>query len=581
MTDAVAMGTHDEREIGSVTENKASSVLAGLPGGGLNIGYEAVDKHVAAGRQDVTALRCIAKNGDLRDVSYGELSAASTRFAGGLVAVAGDNPRVATVAGRIPELFVAALGTLKAGGTFTPLFAAFGPDPIQQRLELGNINVLVTTAALYRRKIMQIREALPLLHHVVLLDGATDQEAGTLGYEDLMAAAPETTTVCRTDADTLALVHFTSGTTGTPKGAMHVHGAVQSHVTSGRQVLDLRLGDVYWCTADPGWVTGTTYGIISPLCNGVTCILDEGGFDAERWYSVVEEHRVNVWYTAPTAIRMMMRSGVQLAHEHDLSSLRVVASVGEPLNPEAVRWGELAFDQPILDNWWQTETGSIMIANVPGMDVRRGSMGRPLPGIDAAIVQRGQDGTVIRGDDGNPVPVSEPGETGELALRSGWPSMFRGYLGEEERYQKCFVGEWYCSGDLARRDEDGYFWFVGRGDDVIKSAGHLIGPFEVESVLLEHPAVAEAGVIGKPDVVAGEVVKAFISLAPDFTEDLELIRDISGFARGRLGAAVAPREIQVTDSLPKTRSGKIVRRLLRARELGLPLGDTSTLEGVT
>jgi acetyl-CoA synthetase len=351
---------------------------------------------------------------------------------------------------------------------------------------------------------------------------------------------------------------------------MHVHEAVVAHHETARLALDFHPDDRFWCTADPGWVTGTSYGIIAPLTHGLTMIVDEADFDAERWYGIIKDEGVTVWYTAPTAIRMLMKAGTPLARQHDLRSLRFLGSVGEPLNPEGVVWGLEAFDQPFHDNWWQTETGGIMIANFAAMDIRPGSMGRPLPGVEAAIVCRASDGTVTE--------IVEPDVQGELALRPTWPSMFRGYLGEEERYRKCFAGGFYLTGDLARRDADGYYWFVGRADDVIKSSGHLIGPFEVESALLEHEAVAEAGVIGKPDPVAGEVVKAFVSLKPGFSADDELRRSILARARTRLGAVVAPKEIAFVPNVPKTRSGKIMRRLLKARELGLPEGDTSTLE---
>jgi acetyl-CoA synthetase len=340
------------------------------------------------------------------------------------------------------------------------------------------------------------------------------------------------------------------------------------HAMSGRVALDLHPGDTYWCTADPGWVTGTSYGIISPLVNRVTMIVDEADFELERWYGILERERVQVWYTAPTAIRMLMRAGRDAAQGHDFSNLRFMASVGEPLNPEGVVWGQEVFGNPIHDNWWQTETGGIMIANTAAMDIKPGSMGRPLPGIEAGIVERTADG----------VRECVPGEIGELALRPGWPSMMRAYLHEQARYDKCFVGGWYLSGDLAMKDADGYFWFVGRADDLIKSSGHLIGPFEVESALIEHPAVAEAGVIGIPDETAGEVVKAYVALNRGFEASEALEREIRGHARKRLGPAVAPRAIVFRQALPKTRSGKIMRRLLKARELGLPEGDLSTLE---
>jgi acetyl-CoA synthetase len=306
--------------------------------------------------------------------------------------------------------------------------------------------------------------------------------------------------------------------------------------------------------------------------HGVVNLVDEADFDAERWYRQLESQRVSVWYTAPTAIRRLMRIPEKPRQQYDLSALRLVLSVGEPLNPEAVVWGVDALGLPIHDNWWQTETGGIMIANYPAMDIRPGSMGKPLPGIEAAIVRHAEEGVQV---------ITEPNVEGELALKPGWPSMFRGYLHDEERYRKCFVGDWYLSGDLAKRDADGYFWFVGRADDIIKTSGHMVGPFEVESALMEHPAVAEAGVIGKPDALVGQVVKAFIVLKQSHKPSDELQLELLGFGRKRLGPAVAPKEIAFVASLPKTRSGKVMRRLLKARELGLPEGDLSTLENDT
>jgi acetyl-CoA synthetase len=375
----------------------------------------------------------------------------------------------------------------------------------------------------------------------------------------------------------MALLHFTSGTTGLPKGAIHVHEAVVAHHATGVSALDLHPEDVFWCTADPGWVTGMSYGVIAPLTRGVTSIVDEGELDAERWYRLIEEQRVTVWYTAPTALRMLMKAGATVARGFDLSSLRFVASVGEPLNPEVVVWAQEAFGLPVHDNWWQTETGGIMIANLAGAPVHPGSMGRPLPGVEVAVLARGPDGRAAV-HDGAVTEITTPDVDGELALRPGWPSMFRGYLHDEERYAKCFAGGWYLTGDVARRDADGWLWFVGRADDVIKSAGHLIGPFEVESVLMEHPTVLEAGVIGVPDPVAGEVVKAFVCLRPGVEPSDDLRLELIGFGRRRLGPAVAPRDIAFDQHLPKTKSGKIMRRLLKARELGLPEGDLSTLE---
>jgi acetyl-CoA synthetase len=559
----------------------ARAELAGLPGGGLNIAHEAVDRHADGPLAHTTALRFLGKHGGVRDITYAELQRETARFANALEALGvGWGERVFVLSGRIPELYIAALGTLKHGSVFSPLFSAFGPEPIEQRLALGDARVLVTTPALYKRKVAQLRERLPNLAHVLLVGDEAEVAAipDVQDFKRLMAAAGDTYEVAATAVEDMALLHFTSGTTGAPKGAVHVHEAVVAHRATGRIVLDLHPGDVFWCTADPGWVTGTSYGIIAPLTLGVTSVIDEADFDADRWYTILQEQRVSVWYTAPTALRMLMRIGAEVAHEYDLSSLRFIASVGEPLNPEVVLWGKEAFGMPIHDNWWQTETGGIMVANYRSMDVRPGSMGRPLPGIEAAVARRDAEGRPILAGDGGLELVRSPEEQGELVLRPGWPSMFRGYLGEQPRYERCFAGGWYLTGDLVRRDADGYFWFVGRGDDVIKSAGHLIGPFEVESALLAHPAVAEAGVIGKPDPVAGEIVKAFVSLAPGCDPGEELRKELLGFARQQLGAAVAPREIGFVASVPRNRSGKIMRRVLKARELGLPEGDISTLE---
>jgi acetyl-CoA synthetase len=547
--------------------------LDGLPGGrGLNIAHEAVDRHTAGLHGNRLALRWISRAGRCRDFTYDELRGATNRFANVLTRLGvkkGDV--VATLAGRIPGLYIAALGALKNGSVYTPLFSAFGPDPIVSRLTIAHARVLVTTDTLYHKKVEPMRGRLPALEHVLLIrETSAPLPTATRDFTGLLDAASDEFTIPPTDPQDLALLHFTSGTTGTPKGAMHVHEAVVAHHETARLALDFHAGDRFWCTADPGWVTGTSYGIIAPLTHGLTMVVDEADFDAERWYRIIEQERISVWYTAPTAIRMLMKVGAPLARRYDLRSLRFLGSVGEPLNPEGVAWGSEAFDRPFHDNWWQTETGGIMIANFASMAIRPGSMGRPLPGVDAAIVHRLPDGGVSI--------VEEPDVQGELALRPGWPSMFRGYLGEEARYRTCFAGGFYLTGDLARRDEDGYYWFVGRADDVIKSSGHLIGPFEVESVLLEHEAVAEAGVIGKPDPVAGEVVKAFVALKPGFTGDDDLRRSIMALARTRLGAVVAPKEVVFVAAVPKTRSGKIMRRLLKARELGLPEGDTSTLE---
>jgi acetyl-CoA synthetase len=545
--------------------------INGLADGGVNIGYEALDCHLNHPIQDKLALRWISKNDQITDFSYRELSQQTSRFADLLSKLGlSRGSRVFSLSGRRPELYIAAIGTLKAGCVFTPLFSAFGPDPIRSRMEIGSADLIITTRSLYRKKLRNWWRELPHIKAVLLIDGNPDDEPGCYDYSTLMADADPDKTCEQTQAEDMALLHFTSGTTGKPKGVIHVHEAVKHHINSTYYALDLKPDDIYWCTADPGWVTGTTYGIIAPLCLGVTMIVDEAEFDAERWYQILQDQQVTVWYTAPTAIRMLMKNGDTLPKQFDLSHLRFMASVGEPLNPEAVEWSERVLGMPFHDNWWQTETGGILIANVPSLPIKPGSMGKPLPGIVAGIVNPDSNGV--------PQIETQPMTVGELAVQPGWPSMFRGYLNKPEKYQSCFTEEWYLSGDLAMKDEDGYFWFVGRKDDLIKSSGHLIGPFEVESVLMEHPAVSEAGVIGVPDPVAGQVVKAFVAVKPDFSADEELQQALLGLARKRLGAAVAPKEIVFRHNLPKTRSGKIMRRLLKARELGLPEGDISTLE---
>jgi acetyl-CoA synthetase len=566
-----------------------AQLLDAARGRGMNLGWLCADRHVADGRGDRAALVFLDRAGDgsadhASAATYQALADASSRFANVLRSL--DVERGATVAsllGRSRPLVEAALGTWKAHAVFAPLFSAFGPEPLSTRLSLGRVKALLTTPSLYARKVGAVRSALPALRHILLIDdeGCATVDPGALrdipGAVDLAAALtrqPSTFDVGVTDDEEPAVLHFTSGTTGKPKGAVHVHGAGVVHAATGRLVLDLHDDDLFWCTADPGWVTGTSYGILAPLLCGVTSIVDEADFDAERWYRVLSEHRVTVWYTAPTAIRLLMRAGTELPKGYNLSALRFAGSVGEPLNPEAIWWSLDNLGVPFHDNWWQTETGGIMIANVVVDPIRPGSMGRPVPGVEAAIVRRRNPDDVRAG-----VDVVGDDVDGELALRAGWPSMFRGYLGDDARYRSCFADGWYLTGDLARRDADGYYWFVGRADDVIKTSGHLVGPFEVESALMEHAAIAEAAVVGIPDVVAGNVLKAFVVLKAGQVWSESLRLDVLGSARARLGPVVAPRDVVAVAELPRTRSGKILRRLLRARELGLPEGDLSMLEG--
>jgi acetyl-CoA synthetase len=540
-----------------------------LPGGGLNLAHEAIDRHCLHGQADKLAMIWEGKSGEKEQYTYDQMRRETNKFANVLAGLGvAKGERVFTFMERLPEIYFTVFGTLKAGCVIGPLFSAFGPDPVKDRLENSGATVLVTQPEL-RAKIAHILPQLPALKHIIVVNkgGRSNlpQVEGDVDYNELMAKASDELAPLSTTRDDYSIMHYTSGTTGKPKGAVHRHNSVIQQYATGKWSLDLHPDDIYWCTADPGWVTGTSYGMIAPWTNGVTQIIYEGGFSARKWYQIVQDYKVTVWYTAPTAIRMLMKSGSDLPKTFDMSSLRFMASVGEPLNPEGVVWGEEAFGMAIHDNWWQTETGAILISNYNSMEIRPGSMGRPIPGIEAGIIDA----------EGNEKPI---GENGNLAIRPGWPSMFQAYWQDEERYNSRFKGGWYFTGDEASMDADGYFWFVGRSDDVINTAGHLVGPFEVESALIEHPAVAEAGVIGKPDPIAMEVVKAFVSLKEGYEATDELRRELMGFARKKLAAAVAPREIEIIDSLPKTRSGKIMRRLLKARELGLDEGDTSTLE---
>ena len=574
----------------SVADIDAPRAAYDPPAQPFNIATEILDEWVATGSGSRTALRALARtdppDAPGRLVTYAELAADTDRFAHAVRQLGlAPGETVYLLAGRVPELYVALLGALKAGQLVCPLFSAFGPEPIRQRMDIGHAAALVTTEALYRRKILPIRDQLTA-RHVILLDAhdahePDDRSDGTVSFSSLMHGAPSTAFENSTAASDPALLHFTSGTTGTPKGAVHVHGALAMHRATTRDVLGVRAGDVYWCTADPGWVTGTSYGVIGPLSVGATTIVDEAELDAERWYGVLAHQGVAVWYTAPTAIRMLMRAGTELPTRFDLSQLRSAFSVGEPLGADAVRWGADHLGRPFRDTWWQTETGAIMIATGWDEPVREGSLGTTVESIEASLLLTDDEGEVSLDEDGHVVEVTDPDTMGMIALRPGWPSMFCAYLDNEERYRRTFCDGWYLSGDLARRDTDGYFWFVGRGDDVIKTAGHLIGPFEVEQALNDHADVVASGVYGVPDPVAGAVVHACVVLRPGVEGDDETINGLVAHARRQLGPALAPRRIVAVETLPTTRSGKVMRRLLRARELGLPEGDLSTLEGGT
>jgi acetyl-CoA synthetase len=469
---------------------------------------------------------------------------------------------------RIPELYLSFLGILKTGAIVQPLFSAFGEDSLFVRLENAQTKAVITQKK-HLSKVRKIRSKLPNLEFVIIVDAV---KPGELKKGEVLFSLDDSAPVEHFDifpatAESPSVLHYTSGTTGQPKGVKHVHYSIVSQYLTTKWVLDLHDEDIYWCTADPGWVTGTSYGIIGPWSLGATqCILDTG-FSAQAWYGFIEKYRVTVWYSAPTAIRSLMKAGDEVVKNFDLTSLRHLASVGEPLNSEAVIWSQRVFGKPFHDTFWQTETGSIMITNFPGMKIKPGSMGKPFPGITAAVL-----------DPETFVPLDEPGKAGLIAFRPGWPAMMRTYWRNEEKYREKFVNGWYLSGDRSTIDNEGYFWFIGRDDDVINTAGHLVSPFEVESALLEHPAVGESAVTSKPDEINMEVVKAFITLKPGFAPGPDLELDIMNFIRKKLSPMAMPQAVEFVENLPKTRSGKIMRRVLHAREWGEEIGDISTLE---
>jgi acetyl-CoA synthetase len=533
-------------------------------GGKVNAAYNAVDRHVKTWRKNKVALYWEGDN-DSKKYTFADLSILSNKFANVLKNLGvkkGD--RVFILLPRIPELYISFLGILKTGAIAGTMFSAFGPSGIKDRLQDSEAKVLITDTEL-KKRVDEIRFELPSLETIILTGKDVKAEKGVVSYEEEMNKASRNFEIEKTDAEDFSFMLYTSGTTGKSKGIVHAHYAIiQQHITA-KWVLDLHEEDVMWCTADPGWVTGISYGILGSWSNGASLVVYEGRFDPAKWYSILEKYQVSIWYSAPTAIRMLMAAGNELPKKYDLSSLRYLCSVGEPLNPEAVKWSMEVLGLPFHDNYWQTETGGILVANYPSMPIKPGSMGRPIPGVKAAIVD----------DNGNELPV---GKEGNLAIEPGWPSMMREIWKNPEKYKSYFKGKWYITGDRASIDKDGYVWFVGRTDDVIKTAGERVGPFEVESVLIEHPAVAEAGVIGVPDELRGEVIKAFLVLRPGNEPSEELKEDIKKFVKTRLAGHAYPKDIDFIKTLPKTRSGKIMRRVLKARELGLPEGDLTTLE---
>ncbi|MDI6808693.1 MAG: acetate--CoA ligase [Candidatus Eisenbacteria bacterium] len=548
--------------------NAASEEFQYGKGGLFNIGYYCSDRICEKGLGQKLAFLWEGFDGHVRKFTYDDIRICSNTFAKFLKDIglnAGD--RICIFMDRIPELYISFIGILKMGGIAQPLFSAFGDEALLTRLDDAKTKAILTTKR-HAGKVRRIRKHLPELANVLIVDADDKEpEKDEIHFSMEKAGRVEKFGIVSVGRETPSVLHYTSGTTGRPKGALHVHSSIIAQYISTKWVLDLQPDDIYWCTADPGWVTGTSYGIIGPWANGVTQVVLDAGFSAPKWYSFIEKYKVTVWYSAPTAIRLLMKDGFDVVKKNDLTSLRHLCSVGEPLNAEAVIWSEKAFGKPFYDTYWQTETGAIVITNFPGMKVKPGSMGRPFPGITAAIV--------------NPKtfePITNAGSVGLIALRPGWPSMMKDYWNNRETYENKFKNGWYICGDRASVDDDGYFWFVGRDDDVINTAGHLVGPFEIESALLEHKAVAESAAVGKPDAINMEVVKAFVALKPGYEAGSDLELEIMNFIRKKLSPLAMPQEIEFVESLPKTRSGKIMRRLLRSKEWGEEIGDTSTLE---
>lgn len=562
------MADYDETRAAFDWNKAADEFVDYFDDGTLNIAYNCVDRHVKSGRGSKTALIYQQEDGARSTLSFEDMQRQTNKFANVLTNIGvtkGD--RVFIFLPTIPERYVAFLGTLKTGAIVGTMFAAFQEMALLDRLSDSEASTLITDRDLYPR-IEKIRAQLPHLKNVILINGPNQQNSdgvNVIDYQSAMDSALVDFAVAHMQKDDYSYMLYTSGTTGKPKGVVHAHNDIVQAIMTSKYVLDIHDEDIYWCTADLGWVTGVVYGVLGIWGLGGTSVIYSGRFSPESWYQVLQDNKVSIWYSAPTAIRMLMGSTVKPS-DYDLSSVRYLASVGEPLNPEAIWWAQETMGLTFHDTWWQTELGSISITNFPTLDIKPGSMGKPLPGIIAEIID----------DEGKPVPV---GEEGNLALKASTiSSLMKTVWKNEEKFNSYFKGEWYLSGDCAIKDNDGYFWFVGRVDDVINTAGERIGPFEVESSLVEYPGVIEAAVIGKPDETRGEIIKAFVVVKPGVEPSDELAEKLKQHVKQNLAGHAYPREISFIDKLPKTRSGKIMRRVLKAQELGLPVGDTSTLE---
>ncbi len=530
----------------------------------FNIGYQCSRAQCDSGKSEKIAMRFIKPGlSQIEDYSFRDLEEKSNRFANGLIYLGfSEGDIIFSLIPKMPETFFVFLGILKIKAIAGMLYSSFGDEALKDRLIEAN-GVIVKKSQL--KKIEKITNLLSKIKNIIVIDLEEDRAPNFVSYQRLIEKSSAEYTCSITSTNAPSVLHYTSGSTGKPKGVLHVHGSILEQTESAVEVLKLNDQETYWCTADQGWITGTSYGIIAPWSLGVTQIHYGGGFNPVDWFRILESQQVSIWYTAPTALRMLMQQPDDFFKEFDLSKLKYIFSVGEPLNPQVIDWSRRVLKHEIYDTWFQTETGSIMIANKPGQDIKSGSMGKPVSGITVNILDEDQIS----------VPVNS---IGNLCIKKGWPSMFVDYLHNTDFYLTKFIGDYYYSGDQAYVDEEGYYWFIGRNDDVINTSGHLVSPFEVESALLELSDVAESAVVGVPDDLLFEKVVAFIvlktkqPLLPEFEIKMKL------HILNRISSLAVPTEIICVDSIPKNKSGKIMRRVLKATYLNKSPGDISTME---
>ncbi|UCZ52380.1 acetate--CoA ligase [Bacillus shivajii] len=521
----------------------AISELSKAPLGKWNAAYECIDRHVEEGHGEKEAL--LFTNGEIEDrFTFSEVKKITDQYAHVLKKQGvhvGD--RVFIFLPKSPDCYFAILAAIKVGAIAGPLFEAFMEDAVRERMVDCDAQYLITDEELGKRV---PANDIPSLIKTWTIDELREEGSNIETDEEPIVWLHK---------EAGMLIHYTSGSTGKPKGVLHAHRTISHHIITGKWVLDVHDDDVYWCTSHPGWVTGSIYGVFAPWLNRATVVIHGERFRAEEWYRLIERFGVTIWYSAPTAFRMLMSEG-NVYKNYDLSSLRHLLSVGEPLNPEVIHWAYESFNVRIHDTWWMTETGGHLIVNFPSQKIKLGSMGRAFPGVTVAILDENNE----------PLPANE---IGKLAIKAPWPGLMKEIWKNKEKYLSYFTDNgWYISGDTAYQDKEGYVFFHGRDDDLINTSGERVGPFEIESKLIEHEAVAEAGVIGKPDDVRGEIIKAFVTLREGYEDTSELLEDIRKYVKSELAAHAAPREIEVLEELPKTKiSGKILRRQLKEKEI--------------